>query len=119
MRSIVAAGMAALLVAGGSAVCAEQTAYAWTGMGVGSGKCSTYKMEINITAEGNLVKGVLKQQGRPERTFEATADKNGLFKTTAKVGNGGTLEVNGSLKEGSTNVVLDGYCKFGGRLTTK
>ncbi|WP_332054450.1 hypothetical protein [Reyranella sp.] len=117
MRSFLIAGVAALLVTGGGAVCAEQMAYSWTGMGVGTGKCSTYRMEIDVTVDGQAVKGTLKQQGRPERTFEAVADKNGMFRTGAKVGNGGTLEVSGSLKEGNTNVVLDGYCKFGGALT--
>lgn len=119
MRIFLAAGMAAVLVIGAAVVRAEQMAYSWTGIGVGSGKCSTYRMEINVTADGQAVKGVLKQQGRPERPFEATADKNGMFRTTAKVGNGGTLEVSGSLKDGNTNVVLDGYCKFGGTLTKK
>ncbi len=64
-----------------------------------------------------LLRGVLKQQGRPEHAFQATADGNGLFKTTTQVGNGGTLVVSGSLKEGMSEVILDGYCKFGGKLT--
>lgn len=109
-----AAGMVSMLAAGAQA---ESANYAWTGMGDGSGKCNTYKMEINVSVDGNTVKGVLKQQGRPERSFQATADASGVFKASAEVGNGGTLEVSGSLKEGMSQVILDGYCKFGGKLT--
>lgn len=96
---------------------AEPAKYTWAGVGDGSGKCNTYRMEIDISADGNAVTGVLKQQGRPERNFQATADANGVFKTTAQVGNGGSLDVSGSLKEGMSQVILDGYCKFGGKLT--
>jgi hypothetical protein len=105
------------VLAGASAAQAESIDYAWTGMGDGAGKCATYKMEISVTVDGNSVKGVLKQQGRPERTFQATADAGGQFKATAQVGNGGTLDITGSVKDGVSNVVLDGYCKFGGKLT--
>ncbi len=101
---------------------AQQTAYTWTGMGtnvLGSSKCPTYKMTIDITVEGNSVKGLFQQQGRDQRHFEATADANGLFKTKAVVGGGNSMDVSGSLKDGNASVVLDGYCKFGGKLTKK
>jgi hypothetical protein len=116
MRNLaaLAGGMVLMLAAGAQA---DPANYAWTGMGNGTGKCDTYRMEINVTVDGSAVKGVLKQQGRPERAFQATADANGQFKTNAPVGNDGTLEVSGSLKEGMSQVILDGYCKFGGKLT--
>jgi hypothetical protein len=116
MHVVFGAAVLAGLVAA-SVARAEPAVYAWTGMGDGTGKCATYKMEIDIAVDGTNVKGVLKQQGRPERAFQATVDAGGAFKTTATVGNGGTLEVTGSVKDGISNVVLDGYCKFGGKLT--
>ena len=106
-----------LLAAGGA--WAQQAAYSWTGMGVGSGKCTTYKMEINVTVEGNSVKGLFQQEGRPQRHFEATKDGAGVFKTKAEVGGGGSMEVTGNIKDGASQVMLDGYCKFGGPLTKK
>jgi hypothetical protein len=119
-NSIALATTTALLLAG--AASAQQTAYSWTGMGTnvpGSSKCPTYKMTIDITVEGNNVTGRFQQEGRPERHFETTKDANGVFKAKAEVGGGGTMDVSGSLKDGSSNVVLDGYCKFGGTLTKK
>src|ERR1700761_7378416 len=117
MRNLAALTGGIVLMFAATGAQAEQATYAWTGTGDGTGKCSTYRMEINVTVDGSAVKGVLKQQGRPERTFQATADGNGQFKTNAQVGNDGTLEVSGSLKDGMSQVILDGYCKFGGKLT--
>jgi hypothetical protein len=119
MRRIVMA-MAVLGIAG--PVYAQPVAYSWTGMGTnvpGSSKCPTYRMTIDVTVDGQNVMGRFQQQGRPERQFEATLDADRSFKTKAKVGGGGSMDVTGSLKEGDSNVVLDGYCKFGGRLTKK
>ena len=99
---------------------AQQGAYVWTGMGtnvLGSSKCTSYKMEIDVTVEGNAVKGQFQQEGRDQRHFEAVADANGAFKTKAQVGGGNSMDVAGSIKDGT--VVLDGYCKFGGKLTKK
>ena len=114
------AAVAAVLVAG--AAQAEPVVYTWTGAGVNvpdSSKCPTYKMTIDVTVDGNQVKGRFQQEGRPERHFEATRDGAGLFKTKAEVGGGGSMDVAGSLKDGDTKVMLDGYCKFGGPLTKK
>ncbi len=126
MRTFVVLGSGIVLLSGAllpiGAAQAQQTHYAWTGMGtnvMGSSKCPTYKMTIDITVEGSSVKGLFQQQGRDQRHFEATADANGLFKTKAVVGGGGSMDVSGSLKDGNSNVILDGYCKFGGRLTKK
>ena len=100
---------------------AAPVAYTWTGMGVnvpGSAKCATYKMTIDVTVDGKTVKGVFHQQGREERNFEATLDGKGMFKTKAAVG-GGSMFVSGSISATESRVVLDGYCKFGGKLTGK
>ena len=119
MRRIVMA-VAVLGIAGPAH--AQPVAYSWTGMGTnvpGSSKCPTYKMTIDVTVEGRSVMGRFQQQGRPERQFEARLDADQGFKTKAQVGGGGSMEVIGSLKEGDSNIVLDGYCKFGGTLTKK
>jgi hypothetical protein len=76
-------------------------------------------MTIDVTVDGNAVKGLFEQEGRPQRHFEATKDATGAFKTKAEVGGGGSMDVAGSLKDGASQVVLDGYCKFGGKLTKK
>ena len=120
MTKAIAAGvLAALLVTG--AAHAAAVAYTWTGMGVnvpGSAKCATYKMTINVTVDGSTVKGVFQQQGRDERRFEATLDAKGMFKGKAAVG-GGSMDVSGLISEKESTVVLDGYCKFEGKLTPK
>jgi hypothetical protein len=118
MRNIIVAGMVAVLLMAGGAY-AQQAAYTWTGAGVGSGKCPTYKMEINVSVDGNAVKGLFQQEGRPQRHFEATKDGAGVFKTKAEVGGGGSMDVTGTIKDGASQVLLDGYCKFGGPLTKK
>jgi len=119
MRSVVTAALLGLFLAAGAAQ-AQQAAYVWTGMGTNvpnSSKCTSYKMTIDVTVEGNAVKGQFQQEGRDQRHFEAVADANGAFKTKAVVGGGGSMDVVGSIKDGT--VVLDGYCKFGGKLTKK
>jgi len=114
----------AVVVAGlaGSAL-AQQAAYTWTGMGInapgGSTKCPTYKMTINVTVVGKTVKGLFQQEGRDQRHFEATLDDKGMFKTKAVVGGGNTMDVTGTIRDGETKVLLDGYCKFDAKLTKK
>ncbi len=121
IRVVVLGGaMAGLLLSG--AAQAQTAAYTWTGYGVnvsGSSKCPTYKMVIDVTVEGNSVKGLFQQEGRPQRHFEATKDAGGVFKAKADLGGSGTMDVSGSLKDGDSKVLLDGYCKFGGALTKK
>jgi hypothetical protein len=114
------AAVAAVLVAG--AAQAEPVVYTWTGAGVNvpdSSKCPTYKMTIDVTVDGNQVKGRFQQEGRPERSFETTLMKNGVIKTAAMVGGGNMMEVTGQIKEGDSKILLNGYCKFGGPLTRK
>ena len=56
-------------------------------MGVGSGKCATYKMDIEVAIDGTAVNGRIKQQGRPDRDFKATLAEfaRRLFGPTTKV----------------------------------
>src|SRR5260370_1256333 len=106
MHNRVAAGAcAALLSAGGGP--AEPAAYMWTGMGTGvdgSSKCATYKMTIDVTVDGKSVKGVLHQQGRDERRFEATLGDGGVFKAKAEVGAGNMLEVTGTITDTESRI---------------
>ena len=85
----------------------------------GSSKCPTYKMVIDVTVNGDQVKGRFQQEGRPERTFETTLGKNGAIKTAAMVGNGNMMDVIGQVKDGQSKIMLNGYCKFEGPLTKK
>jgi hypothetical protein len=117
---VLGSAMAGLLFSGVAQ--AQTAAYSWTGYGVnvsGSSKCPTYKMVIDVSVEGNSVKGLFQQEGRPQRHFEATKDASGLFKAKADLGGSSSMDVTGSLKDGDSKVLLDGYCKFGGPLTKK
>lgn len=101
---------------------AEPAIYSWTGYGLnvpGSGKCPTYKMVIDVTVVGTDVQGRFQQEGRPERNFKATMGADMKFKTTAIVGGGNKMDVVGSLKEGASTIMLDGYCLFEGKLTKR
>lgn len=117
MRTMMAAMALALLGIG--TAWAETAVYSLTGMGtgvLGSSKCATYQIIIDVTVDGKAVKGSFKQQGRPERTFTATLDGKGAFKARAEVGEGNTMDVSGTITQGDNRIFLDGYCKFEGRL---
>lgn len=119
-KFLVAGTVAALLVAG--AAQAEPVLYTWTGMGtnvMGSSKCSAYKMTIDVTVDGDTVKGDFQQQGRDQRHFEGKKDAKGLVKTKATLGGGAVMDVTVTFKDNETRVLLDGYCKFEGKLTKK
>ena len=120
LNRLVVATLAALLVAGPAL--AEPAIFTWTGYGLnvpGSGKCPTYKMVIDVTVDGDSVKGKFQQEGRPERGFETTLGKNGAIKTAAIVGGGNMMDVIGQIKEGDSKIKLYGYCEFEGPLTKK
>src|SRR6266478_4135567 len=120
IRHFILAGAVGGLALPGAAY-AQSAAYTWTGMGTNvssSSKCSTYKMTIDVTVDGKAVKGIFHQQGRDERHFEATLNDKGLFKTKAQVA-GGTMDVTGTISDKESRVLLDGYCKFEGKLTKK
>ena len=120
-QTILASVFATTLFAG--AVVAQQAAvYTWTGPGVnvrGASKCPGYKMTINVTVEGTAVKGQFQQEGREQRQFETTLGQGGAFKTVAKLGQGNTIDVVGTINASGSKIMLDGYCKFEGPLTKK
>src|SRR5882724_11586850 len=108
MLRAITAGVA-MLVAGTGAALAQQAAYTWTGKGQGSGNCMGYTMKVNVTVDGTAVKGVFQQEGRPERQFVATLGAGGAIKTQAKLDSGDTMDVKGTIKDGESRIVLDGY----------
>jgi hypothetical protein len=120
---IFAGAVAGLLFCGG--VQADPVVYTWTGYGgfgpktAGSTRCPSYKMTVNVTVDGDSVKGVFQQEGRDQRSFETTLGKDGAFKTTAVVGNGGVMDVTGTIKDGENTVLLDGYCRFDAKLAKR
>ena len=119
-RAIAVGSLVMLLLA--DAAYAQPAVYTWTGYGInvpGSSQCPIYKMVINVTVDGDDVKALFQQEGRPERHFEATTDAKGMFKTKAVVGGGNIMEVSGTIGPDDGKVLLDGYCKFGGKLTKK
>ena len=109
----------ALALFGSGAAWAQATTYSLTGMGtgvMGTSKCATYQIIIDVTVDGKTVKGLFKQQGRPERAFAATLDDKGAFKTRADVGEGNVMDVSGTISDKESRILLDGYCKFEGKL---
>ena len=124
MRLPVLAGAAGFLLLGGG-LHADPVVYSWTGYGgfgpktAGSMRCPSYRMTVNVSVDGDSVKGVFQQEGRDERNFQTTLGKDGTFKTTAVVGNGGIMDVTGTIKDGENTVLLDGYCRFNATLTRK
>jgi len=110
---------AAAALSGLATEAAAATDYTWSGRGDGSGRCQTYPMTINVMVDGTKVEGKFQQKGRPERTFSATLDGAGAFKTTAKIGGGNTMNVSGSIAGDKGKVSLRGYCNFGGDLAKK
>ena len=119
-QAILASVFATALFAG--AAFAQQAVYTWTGHGEnvrGASKCPGYKMTVNVTVEGTAVKGLFQQEGREQRNFETTLSQGGAFKTVAKLGQGNTIDVVGTIKDGESKIMLDGYCKFEGKLTKK
>ena len=122
MMRTLATGVVAALVTSGAALAQTPVVYSWTGLGVnvpGSSKCPTYKMNIEVTVTGKAVKGTFQQEGRDQRHFETTLDKNGKIKTAAMVGGGGMMDVIGEVNDSGGKIKLDGYCKFEGPLTKK
>jgi hypothetical protein len=121
-KTTIAAGIIATFLFAGSAF-AQQAVYSWSGAGVnvrGASKCPGYKMTVNVTVNGNAVKGDFQQEGREQRHFDATLGQGGAFKTVAKLGQGNTIDVVGAINAGgASKIMLDGYCKFEGPLTRK
>jgi hypothetical protein len=120
MRTLILA--MALALSGVGAAWAQAANYTLTGMGTGvagTSKCATYQITIDVSVDGKAVKGLFKQQGRPERAFAATLDDKGAFKTRADFGEGNVMDVSGTVGDKDGRILLDGYCKFEGKLTRK
>ena len=118
MRILTLAMVLALF--GTGAAWAQAATYSLTGMGTGvagTSRCATYQITIDVTVNGKAVKGVFKQQGRPERPFAATLDDKGAFKAKADVGEGNVMDVTGTISDKESRILLDGYCKFEGKLS--
>lgn len=118
----VAATAMALVLFGMGVARAETATYTLTGMGtgvLGTSKCATYQITIDVAVNGKAVKGLFKQQGRQERSFAATLDDMGAFKTKADVGDGNVMDVSGTISDKEHRIFLDGYCKFEGKLDRK
>jgi hypothetical protein len=98
---------------------AQPALYTGNSMGVGSGKCATYRMGMELAINGADVKGHIKQQGRPDRTFETTVGPDRAIKTKVVVGGGESMDVIGTINDKEARILLDGYCKFDFRLTPK
>jgi hypothetical protein len=112
----------AIALVAATAAFAQPVAYTWTGMGInvpGSNKCATYKMTIDVTVDGTSVKGRFQQEGRTERHFETKLDAKGAIKTKAELGGGNSIDVSGVISDKESRILLDGYCKFDGKLTKK
>ena len=119
---ILTLAMAAVALLGIGPAWADPALYTLTGMGTGvagTSKCATYQISIDVTVDGKAVKGLFKQQGRPERTFAATLDNKGEFKTKADVGEGNVMDVHGTISDKESRILLDCYCKFEGKLDRK
>ena len=100
---------------------AEPVAYHWTGFGTnisGNSKCVNYKATLDVTVDGDSVKGIFLHEGRPERRFETTLGKGGTFKTK-DTGGQNRMNVEGVIKDGASKFEIFGYCLFEGKLTKK
>ncbi|HTE35461.1 MAG TPA: hypothetical protein VK630_02855 [Reyranella sp.] len=121
-KQAIIAGVFATALFVGVASAQQAAVYSWTGPGVnvrGANKCPGYKMTIDVTVQGNDVKGIFQQEGREQRHFETTLGQGGALKTVAKLGQGNTIDVVGTINGGESRIMLDGYCKFEGKLTKK
>jgi len=116
-RSIICLAAASLLLAG--AADAQQAKYNWTGYGRGTVQtpnCGKYKMTIDVTVNNGRAIGLFQQEGRTQRNFDIPIQANGGFKGQAIVGDGNKMSVTGKISGDSGEILLDGYCKFGGTL---
>jgi hypothetical protein len=111
--------VAVVILAPLAAFAQNRTAYEGSSYGTGSGKCSGYRMGVNVTVAGDRIDGIFQQEGRPQREFHAKAEPNGRFKTEAQVGGGGTMSVTGTVQPNGGHVLLDGYCRFDTALAPK
>lgn len=110
-----AAAFVASLLAAVPALAVEDGQFTWTGYGRdGSSSCPTYQMTIDVKVENNRAIGQFQQKGRTMRNFDLPINEKGEFKGQTVVGGGEKMEVSGLIGNGG-GILLDGYCKFGGR----
>jgi hypothetical protein len=86
---------------------------------LGSTRCPTYAMKMDLTVTGSDIKATFQQAGRDERFFNATAKADGSFVSEAIVGGGGKMKVTGKVAPSEVTVRLDGYCLFDFKLAPK
>ena len=119
-RTIMVAGAFAACTLAGAAR-ADPVIYTWAGVGTnisGNSKCWTYKATMQVTVDGDSVKGLFLHEGRPERRFEAILGKGGTFKTK-DAGGQNRMNVEGVIKDAGSKFEIFGYCLFEGKLTRK
>jgi len=121
MRRILLGLAMAGLLTGGAAIAQQPPPgkYNWVGYGRGgvdSPNCGTYKMTISISVENGRAIGLFQQDGRAQRNFDLPIQANGIFKGEARLGEGNKISVSGRISGDSGEILLDGYCKFGGTL---
>jgi len=63
--------------------------------------------------------GLATPTGEKDLRPSYTLDDKGAFKTRADVGEGNTMDVSGTLTDKDSRILLDGYCKFEGKLSRK
>ena len=107
----------ASLLAAAPALAVEDGHYTWTGYGRdGAASCPNYQMTVDMKVVNNRAIGQFQQKGRPARDFDIPVNEKGQFRGKAVVGGGGRMDVSGVVGD-SGGILLEGYCKFGGRFT--
>ena len=86
---------------------------------LGSSRCPTYAMKMDLTVTGSDIRATFQQAGRDERNFVAKANADGSFTTEAVVGGGNKMKVTGKVTPNEVTVRLDGYCLFDFKLAKK
>lgn len=115
MRSVVLGSLMAAAVLAATPVLAQQNYAGSVSSGqnqLGSTRCPTYAMKMDLTVNGSDIKATFQQAGRDQRNFAATAKPDGTFVTEAIVGGGNRMRVTGKVTPGLVTVKLDGYCIF-------
>ncbi|MBM3619952.1 MAG: hypothetical protein FJX20_04605 [Alphaproteobacteria bacterium] len=122
MRSIVLGSLIAATVLAAAPALAQQLYSGRVNSGVnqlGSSRCGSYGMKMDLTVTGSDIKATFQQDGRDERFFVAKAGPDGTFVSEAIVGGGGKMKVTGKITPSEAVVRLDGYCLFDFKLAKK
>lgn len=122
MRSVVLGSLFAAAVLTAGPALAQQVYSGRVNSGqnqLGSSRCGSYGMKMDLTVTGSDIKATFQQDGRDERFFVAKAGPDGSFVSEAVVGGGGKMKVTGKVTPSEATVKLDGYCLFNFTLTKK